>query len=60
MILLQGTCGAAIMSEESMGLGFAGMSNKWDCDELDSNSVTGYYEDDVEVASAESGEGGRG
>ena len=48
------------MSEESMGLGFAGMSNKWDCDELDSNSVTGYYEDDVEVASAESGEGGRG
>jgi hypothetical protein len=42
------------MSEESMDYGFSGESNKWDCSEVDSNSVSGFEGDGFSVT-AESG-----
>ena len=42
------------MSEESMDYGFSGESNKWDCSEVDSNSVSGFEGEGFSVT-AESG-----
>lgn len=39
---MQGTCDAAIMSEESILFGFSGGSNSWDCQELDENKMTSF------------------
>ena len=54
MCLSQGTCGAAIMSEESMLYGFNGDFNAWDCEEEESGSVSGFQGDGF-TASKESG-----
>ena len=51
---LQGTCAAAIMSEDSMSFGFGGYSNEWDCGELDAEELTGFVGEGF-FATAESG-----
>jgi hypothetical protein len=52
--LNKGACGAAIMSEEEMNKGFAGVPNEWDCQELDDNKVSAF-EADTLTFTAESG-----
>lgn len=42
IMVVQGMCDAAVMSEESMLFGFSGGSNAWDCSELDSNKLTSF------------------
>jgi hypothetical protein len=42
IMVVQGKCDAAVMSEESMLYGFSGGSNVWDCGELDSNKLTSF------------------
>ena len=40
--LNKGTCNTAIMSEESMLMGFSGGSNVWDCAQQDADAVTSF------------------